>query len=589
MGSTLGAMARYSTAFRGRDWVSGVSMAALFAMSCGLVVSLGSPALGQTLIEAEAEFGQGLSPFPAEGPLIAVVSISSQKMRVFDRNGLVTSTRVSTGRNGYETPEGVFSILERKVDHNSNLYDDAPMPFMQRLTWSGVALHEGVVPNHRASHGCIRLPNGFAEQLFRTTRLATRVVIVGHDAMPEPISHPALFQPAQIRPAQTSAASGDRPGSMPDSTAGPTYGSGTSLVRQVVGHVPVVGSAPSPEATASKPVELDLAELKARRILADKRLAEATGAFNSARRTVRPKRIEQGLAQRSLRMATAQVRRAEERARETETEWLESGDPQVAAAALAARIEALVDLAAAERNEALAREDAALKAAAARGAIDHVKKLAAVRQKALNDSRSLARRLSPVTVFVSRETGRVYVRRALHQLMDVAVTVRDPDRPLGTHIFKAMDAVDPSAPLEWRGLTIETPDGSSPLRSATPGRRGKSGTAGAERTPGPDPLQSARAALDRIEFPEEVLSRILPTMQAGATLIVSDLGPSIETGPGTDIVVQTKGEEQAKQNIARFVARQRAAARGFASWSEQQYSRRRSQTTWDRSGGWNRW
>jgi hypothetical protein len=152
-----------------------------------------------------------------------------------------------------------------------------------------------------------------------------------------------------------------------------------------------------------------------------------------------------------------------------------------------------------------------------------------------------------------------------------------------------MDAVDPSAPLEWRGLTIETPDGSSPLRSATPGRRGKSGTAGAERTPGPDPLQSARAALDRIEFPEEVLSRILPTMQAGATLIVSDLGPSIETGPGTDIVVQTKGEEQAKQNIARFVARQRAAARGFASWSEQQYSRRRSQTTWDRSGGWNRW
>jgi lipoprotein-anchoring transpeptidase ErfK/SrfK len=88
------------------------------------------------------------------------------------------STRVSTGRRGHETPVGTFPILQKKVHHRSNLYDNAPMPYMQRLTWGGVALHAGRVPGYPASHGCIRLPRAFAQDLYRITGFSTTTVVV---------------------------------------------------------------------------------------------------------------------------------------------------------------------------------------------------------------------------------------------------------------------------------------------------------------------------------------------------------------------------------------------------------------------------
>jgi lipoprotein-anchoring transpeptidase ErfK/SrfK len=113
----------------------------------------------------------------ADGVLI-VVSIASQKAYVFREGELWDSSKVSTGRRGHETPVGAFSILQKKVEHRSNIYDDAPMPYMQRLTWDGVALHAGSVPGYPASHGCIRLPRAFAKKLYGITGFRSTAVVV---------------------------------------------------------------------------------------------------------------------------------------------------------------------------------------------------------------------------------------------------------------------------------------------------------------------------------------------------------------------------------------------------------------------------
>jgi hypothetical protein len=115
-------------------------------------------------------------PDPTQGVHL-VVSIPQQKLYLFENGLLVDTTPVSTGRRGYETPAGTFPILQKKVHHRSSTYDNAPMPFMQRLTWSGVALHAGHIPGYPASHGCIRLPRSFAKKLYGMTNFSTKVTI----------------------------------------------------------------------------------------------------------------------------------------------------------------------------------------------------------------------------------------------------------------------------------------------------------------------------------------------------------------------------------------------------------------------------
>ena len=120
-----------------------------------------------------------------DGAIDIVVSIPMQIAYVFRGGTLIGASTVSTGQPGYDTPTGSFKILQKRKDHKSNLYDDAPMPFMQRLTWDGVALHGGAIPGHPASHGCVRLPHKFAAALFETTSLGANVVIVDEAPSPE--------------------------------------------------------------------------------------------------------------------------------------------------------------------------------------------------------------------------------------------------------------------------------------------------------------------------------------------------------------------------------------------------------------------
>ena len=113
----------------------------------------------------------------ADGPLRIVVSLPLQRAFVFRGEALVGVATVSTGRPGFDTPTGTFPILQKRAEHYSNLYDNAPMPHMQRLTWDGIALHAGAIPGEPASHGCIRLPPAFARRLFALTELGTPVVV----------------------------------------------------------------------------------------------------------------------------------------------------------------------------------------------------------------------------------------------------------------------------------------------------------------------------------------------------------------------------------------------------------------------------
>lgn len=126
-------------------------------------------------------------------PLIVVVSIKNQSLKVYDANGLFAEAPVSTGMPGHSTPLGIFSVIQKNKWHRSNIYSGAPMPYMQRLTWSGIAMHAGALPGYPASHGCIRMPNHFATQIWNWTRMGARVVVTSGEVSPVAFSHPLLI------------------------------------------------------------------------------------------------------------------------------------------------------------------------------------------------------------------------------------------------------------------------------------------------------------------------------------------------------------------------------------------------------------
>ena len=129
------------------------------------------------------------------GPVTIIVSLKAQKAYAY-RNGVAIGvSTVSTGTKGHATPTGVFTVLQKDADHVSNIYDDAPMPFMQRLTWGGIAMHGGNLPGYPASHGCIRLPIAFAKLLFGITRMGITVVITQDALVPVVVATPSVLQP----------------------------------------------------------------------------------------------------------------------------------------------------------------------------------------------------------------------------------------------------------------------------------------------------------------------------------------------------------------------------------------------------------
>jgi L,D-transpeptidase catalytic domain len=159
--------------------------------------------------KTEKKTGFGEMP---KGPLQLVVSINTQKVTLFSNGVRVAQGPVSTGVRGHPTPMGVFSVIEKDRYHHSNIYSGAPMPYMQRITWSGVALHEGVLPGHPASHGCIRMSHDFAKKLWPITKLGVRVIVARDELTPTEFAHAKLFvprsQPAEPQTAMSAATEG---------------------------------------------------------------------------------------------------------------------------------------------------------------------------------------------------------------------------------------------------------------------------------------------------------------------------------------------------------------------------------------------
>jgi hypothetical protein len=176
-----------------------------------LCISVLATAMCATVVAAAAPTFFWHPEIAPRGPVVIVVSLEQQRLYAY-RNGVAIGVSpVSSGKPGYETPAGIYTILQKARTHFSNLYDDAPMPFMQRLTWDGVALHAGVVRSKPASHGCIRLPEAFAARLFGITRAGDVVVVSDAHEMPASVRFPAAVAPIDLSGRPSTAAAGRAP------------------------------------------------------------------------------------------------------------------------------------------------------------------------------------------------------------------------------------------------------------------------------------------------------------------------------------------------------------------------------------------
>ncbi len=407
-----------------------------------------------------AQTREEVAPRQGGEPIMAIVSIKSQQVTFYDADGWILRAPVSTGATEYETPAGVFAIVQKKKDHRSNMYDDAWMPNMQRITWNGIALHGGPLPGHAASHGCVRLPFGFAERLFDKTRIGMRVIIAPYDKTPVPFSHPALLVPN----AEALAAA---------------RGRAEPLMREA---------------------------------------AEAARAEDEAKRAAT-------IAAREAEALAASLRRLELSKRRADTELASADKALIGAPTDQARLQAegsrrraaelsrQFDAVSAEAKQRLDVSNSAKDAAKAA----EIRKVDTARAA---DQANLS--LEPVSIYISRATQKLYVRRATRKpvrdggevfdaSIEVPVKIRNPGTPIGTHVFTAM--AREGAGLRWSAVTIDDGD-------------------------------DAGSALDRITIPQEVLDRVAPTALPRSSIIVSDEPLSSETNYRTEFVAVLSNHPQ---------------------------------------------
>jgi lipoprotein-anchoring transpeptidase ErfK/SrfK len=437
------------------------------------------------------------APRDAGEALMAIVSIKSQHVTIYDADGWILRAPVSSGTKGRETPAGVFTVLQKDKDHRSNLYDDAWMPNMLRITWSGIALHGGPLPGYPASHGCVRMPYGFAEKLFDKVRMGMRVIIAPNDAEPVELSHPALF-------------------------------------------------APKPEAIAAIPARVETfarAADDAARTATEAKNAAAAAAREAAPHTASLRKLK-GL-KTSADAALARAEKALDNAKTDEAK---------------ARAEELKQKAAAKLTELQAQLDTAeanakSKLDAAAAAQDAAKAAEAKRDDAAKAAREAKLALQPVSVFISRTTQKLYVRRGVEAILEVPFTVRNADKPIGTHVFTAVARAQGG--LRWTAVTIDSGD-------------------------------NAQAALDRISIPQDVLDRIAPTAWPKSSLIISDEPLNRETNYRTEFVVALHNQPQGGLAMRKTPSNVRVARGngwddgGFTPWrgGGQYYYQRRQGWGW---------
>jgi lipoprotein-anchoring transpeptidase ErfK/SrfK len=482
-------------------------------------------------------------PANAGAPLVAIVSLNDQRITVYDANGRkMLQSPVSTGATNYETPVGIYSVVQKKEVHQSNQYEDGNMPFMQRITWTGIALHAGVLPGHPASHGCIRLPIAFAERLFGLTDIGLRVIVVREDMTPGEIAHPALFKPALTRrEAALSPPSNVRvsaPGA--ELAVAPPPGS-----PKLVEFLKAKAAAKSAEADAAKK------KATAAKQAAQRRAAEAAPAAKAVKAAeASHERVREALhkAEQAVAAAAAAANApapASDNPTDADKAKAETAKDKAAARlaeAQTARERAAAKLAEADQQLEAAKVQASAKAAAAEAADNDLKAAEAAREAAVETAEEAARNTSPVSVFISRKTQRLYIRKGYHPLHEGPVTIREADRPIGTYVFTALNYTDENAAVRWIVTSLYKASGREEPPAAAKGQRPRNEARSADANP--SDIAGAKAALDRITIPKDTLERINEVVLPGSSLIISDEGLSLETGKDTDFVVLISGEPQ---------------------------------------------
>lgn len=427
-------------------------------------------------------------------PLLGIVSLDRQSVSFYAGTERVAEAPVSSGQAGHRTPTGVFSIIQKARYHESNIYSGAPMPFMQRLTWSGIALHAGVLPGYPASHGCIRLPHTLAERLFALTRVGARVVVAPEAVAPVAIAHdrlplPKFTEVADLQPAATH----------------------TTTAAPIAVAAALVSTASAAPASASLLAPKKAAEHEKRR---------AAKAVGDLQRAAKEALQVSAAASASAEFAKSGIRAAEETVADIQKRLGRAEAMATQAISDEDRIQAEASVAVTEEDLAEARHLLAAARFAETEAADRALAVAVAARKAEDDAIDAeaqvgiaARGTEPLTVYVSRKENRAYLRQGLAPLMEGEVTIDDILAPIGTHVFTAVHVDETGAKLAWTALTVPETG---------------------------QPTHSAAAALSRIRFAPKLTDEISRRLWPGATIIVSDYAISGETGKGTDFIVLTK-------------------------------------------------
>jgi len=449
-------------------------------------------------------------------PVLAVVALKEQRVTIYDADGPILRAPISSGQTGLETPVGVFSILQKEAEHYSNRYDDAAMPFMERITWSGIALHAGALPGHPASHGCIRLPYGFAEKLFGLTKLGMRVVVTRNDVAPVAITHSTLLKPKlDLADVHYLIPTADQP---PQSTA--DAGHQTPVpdeVRTQLSRLQSIAQAKKTEADAAAQ-KADKAKQAAQPAIAQKK--QALKEIGAAEQVKSKAKQEVTAAEQQLQNAKTPdaIRQVEERK---------------------ARAAAKVDKATAQLEATMRKLQPSIDAA--NPPIEAAQAADAEKAAAMDAAREAKLKMSPVSIFISLKTQKLYVRQGTEPVLEMPVAIRNPDKAIGTHIFTAVDYAKGGDDIRWTVVSL----GEKPQSDDASGRRSRLDRQTDQTSPAvTTDAKAAVAALDRVTIPDEVANRFSQSVWVRSSLIISDEDLNKETGSATDFIVVSSTDPQ---------------------------------------------
>lgn len=471
--------------------------------------------------EALVEKETGAKP---QGPLVIVISIDRQKVTIYDSNGVFAEAPVSTGMKGHSTPMGVFSVIQKHKFHHSNIYSGAPMPYMQRITWSGVAMHAGVLPGYPASHGCIRMPMAFAVKMWNWTKMGARVIVSPGQMTPHNFSHPML---ASLRVPPQPAASLE-----PATSVGDKADRGAPEIK-------VTEAKPVETKTASADGVRELRSSVGHTVMTDVTTGNAPVREEAAKTEIAKSEIAKAEIKTDIQSAEASEAAKQPDTAATPAEAAKAtADDKPADKVEAAKSEPVKTDAATTEN----KPDAAVTAIAPAPAVspDAKKDQTHVADPAPSVKPDLPKRAGQIAVFISRKDSKLYVRQNFAPLFDVPVTIAASERPLGTHIFTAeVDKTDTNA-LHWSVVSLPVTARSAAREDDSRLTRRQRGAAvipvAAKPVITPD---SPAEALDRITIPADAMAKINEMLTTGGSVIVSDQGINQgETGEGTDFIVR---------------------------------------------------